>query len=132
VLGDQAGELHPGADVELPEDVAQVERDGMHAQVDLAGYLAVAEAVGHQAGDPVLGVGQAVPAERGPVGAPPVVQPHPGRPQPGPHPCHVRRPAELLVELVRAAQPCNRRGPVAVRRRGLPDVLHGYGAGEGR
>jgi hypothetical protein len=112
--------------------MAQVERDGVRAQVDLPRHLAVAEALGHQPDDPVLGVGQAVPAEGGPVGAPPVMQPHPGRAQPGPHPCHVAGPAELLVELVRAAEPGHRRGPVAVRGRGLRGILRGRRAGQRR
>lgn len=112
--------------------MAQVERDGVRAQVDLPGHLAVAQALGHQPDDPVLGVGQAVPAEGGPVGAPPVMQPHPRRAQPGPYPCHVAGPAELLVELVRAAEPGHRRGPVAVRVRGQCGILGGRRAGERR
>src|ERR1700730_17345973 len=45
LLGGHAGELDAGGDAELPEDVPQVEGDGMGAQEDPPGHLAVAQAL---------------------------------------------------------------------------------------
>jgi hypothetical protein len=56
LLGGHAGELDAGGDAELPEDMPQVEGDGMGAQEDPAGHLAVAQALGHQVGDGAFGV----------------------------------------------------------------------------
>jgi osmotically-inducible protein OsmY len=81
LFGNQRRELHPRADIELPEDVAQVKCDRVSAQEDLIGDLAVAEALGHEFGDAALGLGQAPPAERRTVGALPVPHPNAGQPE---------------------------------------------------
>lgn len=44
-LGRETGELHPGADTKLPEDLPQVERDRVHAHIQAVGDLLVAQAL---------------------------------------------------------------------------------------
>ena len=90
--------LDPGGDAELPEDVAQVERDGVRAQEYPVRHLPVAEPLRHQVGDPPLGVGQAVPAEGRAVRVGPVAEPGARGPQPGPDPGQVVGVAELFVQ----------------------------------
>src|ERR1700733_4625754 len=61
-----AGELDPGRDAELAEDLAQVEGDRVHADEHLVGDLAVGESLGDELGHRALGSGEAGLAGRRP------------------------------------------------------------------
>ena len=47
-LGELPGEVHPRADVQLAEHLAEMERDGMRAEEHLAGDLLVGQTLGDQ------------------------------------------------------------------------------------
>ena len=51
------GELDARADVQLPEYLAQVERDGMHAHVHPVGYLPIVQSLRDEFGCRALGLG---------------------------------------------------------------------------
>jgi hypothetical protein len=59
VVAEVEGELGAGADAELLVDAAEVVLDGLHAEDELGGCLAVRFSVRHQPGDRELGRGQA-------------------------------------------------------------------------
>ena len=130
MLGGEPRQLHSGGDVQLPEDVAQVKGDGVRAEEHLAGHLAVAEPLRDQVDDAPLGIGQAVPPEGWPVRPLPVMQPDPGRTQPGPDPGHAVGAAELLVLRVRLPQPGHRGSLLALFGDGKGRVLSSPGAAE--
>jgi len=73
---DDAGEFDAGGDAELAEGLAEVVGDSVGTDVHAGGDLVVVQSLGDQAGDGLLGAGQAVPSGdgpgrgRGPVAAP--------------------------------------------------------------
>ena len=130
MLRGQAGQLHPGGDVELAEHPAQVKGDRVHAEEHVARYLAIAEPLGHQVHDAPLGVRQAGPAESGPVRVAPVPDPDPRGPQPGPDPVHAIGDFELLVKGVGLMQPIHSGSAVPLLGAGHPGVFGGPGPAE--
>ena len=68
-LARQAGQLDPGPDAELGEDVAQVRVHRVRGNVQPLGDLTVGRALGDQPDDRQLGGGQLRPARRGRVRA---------------------------------------------------------------
>src|SRR5690606_41512515 len=68
-------------DVEFAEDLPQVVRHGVDADEQLIGDAPVGEPLGDEAGDPLLGSGQAAPAVRGPFAVVPVPPAFPDPPQ---------------------------------------------------
>src|SRR5579871_4402196 len=68
LLDDDAGELVAGGNAQLAEGLAQMMRDGVRADVHASGDLVVVQPLGDEAGDGLLGIGQAHPARYGPVG----------------------------------------------------------------
>jgi hypothetical protein len=62
-----AGQVDPGADPQLAEDLAQMERHGVHAQEHLVGGLLVGQPLCDELGDRAFGVGQARPPGDGPI-----------------------------------------------------------------
>ena len=109
----------------------QVKGDGMGAQEDPAGHLAVAQALGHQVGDGAFGVGQAVPAEGRPVLMGPVAQPGAQRAQPGPDPGRALGRAELLIQRVGLIEQGHRAVLAALAGLGAAGVLQRGGASPG-
>jgi len=76
-LQDEPGQLHPGMDAELAEDLAEVEVDGVPRHEEPPGRLGVREPFRDDVGNLPLGFGEAGPARRGALRPGPVAVPDP-------------------------------------------------------
>src|SRR5580693_4683559 len=115
LLDDDAGEFVAGGDAELAEGLAEVVGDGVGADVHAGGNLVVVQSLGDQAGDGLLGVGQAVPSGDGPDGRrAPVTAADAELAQPPPDARLVAVGADLAVSRERVLQVADGLIPVAL------------------
>src|SRR5258705_13481170 len=105
LLGAYPGQIDAGADVQLAEDLAEVERDGVRAQEHLGGDLLIGQALGDQVRHGTLGVGEARPARLRALGVGKMPPPDANPPQPAPHPPAVAQRRRLVVAGQRVLPP---------------------------
>src|SRR5258707_7744929 len=105
LLGAYPGQIDAGADVQLAEDLAEVERDGVRAQEHLGGDLLVGQALGDQVRNGALGVGEARPARFRALGVGEMPPPDSDSPQPAADPPAVAQGRRLVVAGQRALEP---------------------------
>src|SRR6266542_2169326 len=105
LLSEDPGQVDAGADVQLAEDLAEVERHGVRAQEHLGGALLVGQALGDQVGDGALGIGEARPPALRALGVGGMPAPDADPAQPAANPPAITQGRSLVVAGQRVLEP---------------------------